>query len=163
MLKAFSTVSVVLFFCGLPALAQGIEATQTMERIVKMEYEDGSTEFEFIPVDEAEPGEELVYLMNYRNQGDEPEGDVVMTLPVPDHMVYVEDSVLTETDGAEVDFSVDGGKSFAPREVLEVAEGEEVRKADAQDITHVRWTFARLGPPGEEGTLAFRASLTAMN
>lgn len=159
MLKVFSTALCLLLVTGLPASASGIQATRTMERIVQMEYEDGSTEFEFVPAEATTPGEELVYLMNYRNEGDEPEEGVALTLPVPDHMVYVEDSVLTETDGAKVDFSVDGGKSFAPRDALTIEEGEEIREAGAQDITHVRWTFARLIAPGEEGTLAFRAIL----
>ena len=159
MLKPLSVFLSACLLCGLPAAASGLAATQSMERVVQMEYEDGSTEFEFVPADTAKPGEELVYLVNYRNEGDEPEGDVVMTLPVPDDMVYVEDSILTEAEAAKVDFSVDGGKSFAPRDDLIVAEGEDVREAGARDITHVRWTLRRAVAPGEGGTLAFRATL----
>jgi hypothetical protein len=71
-------------------------------------------------------------------------------------MIYVDDSVIA--DNAAVDFSVDGGKSFAPRDDLVIEDGDNVRMASADEITHVRWTFARV-TPGEEGMLAFHAIL----
>lgn len=140
-----------------PAAADVLITAGSVEKVVSMEYEDGSTETEYVPTEAAEPGEELAYVVSFRNEGPEPEDGLVMTVPVPDDMVYVEDSVVA--DNARVDFSVDGGRSFAPRDGLLVAEGEEVRPASADEITHVRWTFARAVAPGEEGMLAFHAML----
>ena len=163
-MKVFSTprslIAAGLMACALPAaapaMADVLVSPGTVEKVVSMEYEDGSTETEYVPADEVTPGEELAYVVSFRNESAEPESGVVMTVPVPDDMVYVEDSVVAYD--ASVDFSVDGGKSFAPRDGLVIEEGESIRMASADEITHVRWTFARV-TPGEQGMLAFRAVL----
>lgn len=141
-----------------PAAADVLVSAGTVEKVVSMEYEDGSTETEYVPTEAVEPGEELAYVVSFRNEGEEPEEGVVIPVPVPDDMVYVEDSVIADAEDAAVEFSADGGKSFAPRDGLVVADGEETRPASADEITHVRWTFARV-VPGEEGMLAFHAML----
>ena len=158
MLKFVFLAMTGLLAAASPAMADVLVSPGTVEKVVSMEYEDGSTETEYVPAEVVEPGEELAYVVSFRNEGEEPEEGVVMTVPVPDDMVYVEDSVIADADDASVDFSVDGGKSFAPREGLVVADGEEIRPASADEITHVRWTFARV-VPGEEGMLAFHAML----
>lgn len=153
---SLSALAAALLGAAVPASADVLLSAGTVEKVVSMEYEDGSTETEYVPAEEVTPGEELAYVVSFRNESAESENGVVMTVPVPDDMVYVEDSVIAYD--AAVDFSVDGGKSFAPREGLLVEEGESTRKASAREITHVRWTFARV-TPGEEGMLAFRAVL----
>lgn len=142
---------------GLPSAADVLVSPGTVEKVVSMEYEDGSTETEYLPTETVEPGEELAYVVNFRNEGSQSENGVMMTVPVPDDMVYVENSV-TAYD-ASVEFSVDGGATFAPRDGLVVADGDTVRPASADEITHVRWTFTRV-VAGEQGTLAFHAVLT---
>lgn len=159
MLKVLPASLSFLAVCAmsaLPAQADVLLSSASVEKVVSMEYEDGSTETEYVPTEAVEPGEELAYVVSFRNDGAEPADSVVMTIPVPADMIYVEDSVIA--DNAAVDFSVDGGKSFAPRDGLVIEEGEQIRKASADDITHVRWTFARM-TPGEEGMLAFHAIL----
>ena len=159
MLKVLPTSFCFLAVCtvaALPVQAEVLLSSASVEKVVSMEYEDGSTETEYVPTEDVEPGEELAYVVSFRNDGAEAEDSVVMTIPVPEDMVYVEDTVIA--DNAVVDFSADGGKSFAPREGLVVEDGEETRQASAAEITHVRWTFARM-TPGEEGMLAFHAIL----
>lgn len=159
MFKVLPTSICVLAVCAviaLPAKADVLLSSASVEKVVSMEYEDGSTETEYVPTEVVEPGEELAYVVSFRNDGAELEDSVVMTIPVPEDMIYVDDSVIA--DNAAVDFSVDGGKSFAPRDGLIVDDGELTRKASADEITHVRWTFARM-TPGEEGMLAFHAIL----
>ena len=159
MFKVLSTSFSFLAACavaGLPAHADVLLSSASVERVVLMEYEDGSTETEYVPAEAVEPGQELAYVVSFRNDGAEEEDSVVMTIPVPDDMVYVDDSVIA--DNAAVDFSIDGGESFGPRDSLLVEDGEMVRMASADEITHVRWTFARM-TPGEEGLLAFHAIL----
>ncbi len=159
MFKVLPTSFCFLAACAvafLPAQADVLLSSASVEKVVSMEYEDGSTETEYVPAGAIEPGEELAYVVSFRNEGAEPADSVVMTIPVPEDMIYVEDSVIA--DNAAVDFSIDGGKSFAPRDGLVIEDGEEVRMASADDITHVRWTFARM-TPGEEGMLAFHAIL----
>ena len=159
MFKVLPTSFFFLAACAvalMPAQADVLLSSASVERVVLMEYEDGSTETEYVPADAVEPGQELAYVVSFRNEGAEEEDSVVMTIPVPEDMIYVDDSVIA--DNAAVDFSVDGGKSFAPRDDLIIEDGEETRMASADEITHVRWTFARM-TPGEEGMLAFHAIL----
>lgn len=156
MRKLASLAMTSLLAAALPAGADLLVSPGTVEKVVSMEYEDGSTETEYIPAEAVEHGEELAYVVSFRNEGAEPASGVVVAVPVPEDMVYVEDSVIA--DDASVDFSVDGGKSFAPREGLLVEDGETTRRAYAAEITHVRWTFDRV-VPGEEGMLAFHAVL----
>jgi uncharacterized repeat protein (TIGR01451 family) len=159
MFKVLPTSFCFLAACAvalLPAQADVLLSSASVEKVVSMEYEDGSTETEYVPTEAVAPGEELAYVVSFRNDGAEPADSVVMTIPVPEDMVYVDDSVIA--DNAAVEFSVDGGNSFAPRDGLVIEDGEQVRMASADDITHVRWTFARM-TPGEEGMLAFHAIL----
>ena len=159
MLKVFPVSLCLLAVCtvvALPVRAEVLLSSASVERVVSMEYEDGSTETEYVPVEAVEPGEELAYVVSFRNEGAVEEDSVVMTIPVPEDMIYVENSVIA--DDAAVDFSIDGGKSFAPRDGLLIEDGDYIRKASAEEITHVRWTFARM-TPGEEGMLAFHAIL----
>ncbi|HPF23573.1 MAG: hypothetical protein R3C08_07215 [Hyphomonas sp.] len=156
MRKLVSLAMTGLLAAALPAAADLLVSPGTVEKVVSMEYEDGSTETEYVPTEAVEHGEELAYVVSFRNEGAEPADGVVVAVPVPQDMVYVEDSVIA--DDASVDFSVDGGKSFAPREGLLVEDGETTRQAYAAEITHVRWTFTRV-VPGEEGMLAFHAVL----
>lgn len=153
----FVALAMTGLLAALPAGADLLVSPGTVEKVVSREYEDGSTETEYVPTEDAEPGEELAFVVNFRNEGEEPQQGIVMTVPVPEDMVYVEDSVIA--DDADVEFSADGGKSFAPRDGLVVADGEAIRPAAADEITHVRWTFARMVAPGEEGMLAFHAVL----
>ena len=50
--------------------------------------------------------------------------------------MYVDGSAFGP--GTEIQFSVDGGATFAPAGELNVSENGEVRQAEANDFTHVR-------------------------
>ncbi len=140
-----------------PAEVPGLQASPTVERVIEMESEDGSTEVEYVPLDTASPGEELVYSLNFQNGGDAPVDGVVLILPVPEEVSFVEDSATTEE--AAVDFSVDGGNTFSPWDALATPEGDTTSILATATITHVRWTLRDKIAPGQEGTLSFRAVL----
>ncbi|MEZ5945476.1 MAG: hypothetical protein R3C13_06635 [Hyphomonas sp.] len=144
-------------FLAMPAFAAGLSAEQVIERMIVTESEDGSTEVELVPAETVTPGEELVYSLNFRNDGEAAAENVVLTVPVPSEVSYVENSAAT--GGALVAFSADGGKSFAPRGDLKVSVDGESREALAGEITHVRWTFRNKIEPGSSGTLMFHAIL----
>ncbi|MEZ5997335.1 MAG: hypothetical protein R3B98_01405 [Hyphomonas sp.] len=153
--------SAVVALCGLllagPSFAAGLSAEQVIERLIVTESEDGSTEVELVPADTVVPGEELVYSLNFRNDGEVAAENVVLTVPVPSEVSYVENSA--SAGGAVVAFSADGGKSFAPRGDLKVSIDGEQRAALAGEITHVRWTFRKKIDPGSAGSLTFHAIL----
>ncbi len=97
------------------------------------------------------PGDRLVFVLNYRNQGDRPATDFVVTNPLPEAVAYA------GTDDARADVSVDGGRTWGKLDTLHVANADGTeRAARADDVTTVRWAFAQPIPVGEAGRLTFR-------
>ncbi len=101
------------------------------------------------------PGGEIVYTVKFENAGDKPANDVVVTNPVPEHMRYVANSA--GGPGTEVTYSVDGGKSFAAPDRLNVRGPEGERVATADDYTHLRFRLLNPLPPGSVAYARFRA------
>ena len=78
-------------------------------------------------------------------------------MPVPGEVSYVENSATGQ--GAAIAFSIDGGKSFSQRGALKVTVDGEERLAKADQITHIRWTFASDIAPGAKGGVGYLAVL----
>lgn len=149
------------FVIGLPALSQEIVVEQMVERVIVIEDEEGGLEMELLPADEVKPGEQLFYSVTYSNAGETPAENVVLTLPVPDDVNLLEDSAVAEYDEASVDFSLDGGETYVPREDL-VSEDITLTQTEIampEGITHMRWTFNREIPPKDSGKIFFAAIL----
>lgn len=97
------------------------------------------------------PGDRLVFVLNYRNQGAKPATDFVVTNPMPGAVAYQG----TADAGAIV--SVDGGRSWGTLSALKVRKADgTVRAAYPEDVTHVRWTMRTPIPAGAAGKLSFR-------
>ena len=100
------------------------------------------------------PGDRLHFVLAYKNEGQQPAADFVVTNPVPAAVAY------TESDGEGAVLSVDGGKSWGELAALRVKESDgTLRPAGPQDVTHVRWKFTRAIPAGGAGKLSFRATV----
>ena len=97
------------------------------------------------------PGDRLVFILSYRNEGPAPAANLVVTNPVPPAVAY-----QGANDGvAEV--SVDGGRSWGALSRLFVREpGGQQRGARAEDVTHIRWALKQGVPAGAQGKLSFR-------
>ena len=97
------------------------------------------------------PGDRLVFVLSYRNNGAAPASDFVVSNPIPDSVVF--DG--TESPGAV--YSVDGGRNWGPLSALTVrgADGNS-RPATQADVTGVQWRFAQPIPAGSGGQLRFR-------
>ena len=96
------------------------------------------------------PGDRLVFSTSYRNAGSEAVENFVVTNPLPGAVVLAQD------DPAFL-VSIDGGTKFAALSGLTVAaEPSGTRPAVAADVTHIRWTLARL-EPGASGNLSYNA------
>ena len=96
------------------------------------------------------PGDRLVFSTSYRNGGSEAVDNFVVTNPLPGAVVLAQD------DPAFL-VSVDGGTVFAALSGLTVAaEPSGTRAALPADVTHIRWTLARL-EPGASGSLSYNA------
>jgi uncharacterized repeat protein (TIGR01451 family) len=97
------------------------------------------------------PGDKLVFVLNYRNQGAKPATDFVVTNPMPGAVAY------QGTPDAGAIVSVDGGKSWGPMASLKVRKADgTVRAAYPEDVTHVRWAMKAPIPVGAAGKLSFR-------
>ncbi len=147
----------VAFWIAAPALAGTLTAVQVIERRTLVKTADGGTEIQYVPVERAAPGDVLRYTTVFDNQGSEAATDIVLAVPVPDVVTYLEGSA--SLGEAVVEFSADGAKTFARREQLTVKDQNGVRRAAAGDITHVRWSLTRPLLPGEKGRVGFEAVL----
>lgn len=118
---------------------------------------DGTRRTQRVPASRVEPGSEVVYEVGYSNTGPKPM-QVIITNPLPEDLVY--QSYAARSVGAQLEVSVDGGRSFGPlaRQRVPMA-GAAPRPATERDITHVRWTTARPVKPGEAGYVSLRAKL----
>jgi uncharacterized repeat protein (TIGR01451 family) len=125
---------------------------------ITMTNEAGQEVTKRMPAGKVVPGDEVIYTVHFVNRGTEPASDVVITNPIPDHMVFtkVEDSPRA----ASVSMSADGGSLYdSPRNLTVKDAKGQPRPAKSSDFTHVRWVFQDSLEPGAEGSVSFRAQL----
>ena len=103
------------------------------------------------------PGDDVVYTITFTNISDETAENIVITNPISGELTYVEGSAFGP--GTRIEFSVDGGLSFAAANELTVSEDGEVRAARAEDFTHIRWVMQNELQAGAQGLARFRARL----
>ena len=107
------------------------------------------------------PGDVLQYQLRFTNQSQGDVRGVVFTNPVPAGLRYVDGSAGADRQDVAVEYSTDGGKTFAASPtVTEVVAGRRVQKpASPAQYTHVRWTVRGSIAPGASVTAQFRATL----
>ena len=119
--------------------------------------ESGDTTRRLVPAETVVPGEDVIYTITFTNISDDSAENIVITNPISANLTYVDGSAFGP--GTLIEFSVDGGRSFASADRLMVgAEGAE-RPAEAADFTHVRWTMQNDLAAGAQGFARFRATL----
>lgn len=118
---------------------------------------DGNPQRRLVDASKVVPGDEVVYTVSFANISDEPAENVVITNPLPAELSYVDGSAFGP--GTEVQFSVDGGQSFAAASELKVLDDGNQRPASAADFTHIRWVITNEIAPGAQGIAQFRARL----
>lgn len=143
---------------GLAAPVSALTASQVVEKEIVVINADGSETTRRAPAETVVPGERIVYTLNYTNDKSEAASDLVLTMPVPDVVKFIEGSA--ENKMSVVTYSTDGGQSFAPRQSLMVQtdDGNWV-PAGSEDLTHVRWRVAGPVQAGQTGQLAFKGVL----
>lgn len=163
MTKKIITVVSMLLLLSLQAMAAAkgtIELKSVSEVDVIVANDKGEREVKRVDASKANvvPGDTVIFTNYYTNKGDKPASDVVITNPMPEHMLYTEGTA--EGTGAKIEFSVDKGKSFAPAGKLKFkdAQGKE-RPASASDYTHIRWTMEKPVGKGASGSVSFKAKV----
>jgi len=147
-----------LLLVGGNAMAQqgGIKLEHKAEQWDTVIDENGAEQTQLVEAANVLPGEEVLFTVTYTNNSDSPAEDVVITNPVPDHMVYVDQSAAG--DNTTMAFSVDGGGSFGAAASLTVSDATgQPRAAVGSDYTHVRWVVDNDIAPGATGAVQFKA------
>lgn len=134
-----------------------IEVKTLAEVEIVVKNDKGKTEVKRVDAakEKVPPGGVVIFTSRYTNKGKQPATGIVITNPIPKHMTYVD--LSAEGKGAKIEFSIDGGKAYAPAEQLKVTDNEgRVRPALPKDYTHIRWTVAAPLAAGAAGTVSFR-------
>jgi len=114
---------------------------------------------EFLPADNARPGDLIEYRLVYSNAGDQPIQNILITDPVPIG-TRLDPPSASKPETGRVEFSIDGGKQFQPWPILlksRAPDGsEKLTEAKPEMVTHVRWGLEGAIPPEGEITLKYR-------
>ena len=112
-------------------------------------------------------GDVLIYTVEVRNTGRYAVESAVVVQPVPNHTVYVADSAVGP--GAEVDYSVDGGRTFDKPDNLQspraaaAAGGQDAightTRAAAGEYTQIRWRLHNRLKANSIAFVRFRAQV----
>lgn len=155
MVRLFAATFVILALAT-PVFAQGVEITN--QALVELRTVDANGEetIKYVIADRVIPGSVILYLITYANKGDAPAEGIVLTSQIPADLTFTEGSA--DIDGARVQFSIDGGKTYANREdlVVTTADGDE-RPAEASDLTNIRWTVRSALKTGKNRAVSYRA------
>lgn len=97
------------------------------------------------------PGDNLVFVVKYKNVGNSTASNFVVTNPLPSAVMFNGTS-----DGLEV-VSIDGGKNWGVLSNLRVSKADgTARPAQRSDVTHIKWNLNQPLTAGAEGKLIFR-------
>ncbi|WP_136523955.1 DUF11 domain-containing protein [Geomonas ferrireducens] len=108
----------------------------------------------------VQPGEEIIYTLNYVNSGTDAAKDVIISDPIPAGTSYIPGSA---SETGDLSFSIDKGKTFKKPTLLtyEVkgSTGKPEKKvASPDDYTDVRWTIPQV-PAGGKGSVSFKVKV----
>ena len=134
-----------------------IVAEQHVEKEVTIRAANGEERVERIKAETVVPGEQVIYSLRFSNKNDEPANAVVLVMPVPQEVSYMEGTVAGRD--ANVTFSADGGQTYVARGRLTVAEEGMQRPANSTEITHIKWTLKEALPANTNSEVSFRAVL----
>lgn len=141
---------------ALPSYA--LTASQTVQKEVVVQLPDGTETVSREAADLVTPGERVVYTLEFTNDDAQPATDLVLTMPIPDEIKFMEGTASNNNMTPE--YSADGGKNFSSREQLRVRDNDgTLITASSSDITHIRWTVPGPLAVGETGNLFFKGVL----
>lgn len=142
-----------LLCVGVAQAAGKLELENTVFEEIQVQTQDGRIERRQVPVTEVIPGDDVVYVIAYRNVGDGPVENVAITNPVPAGLRYVASAGAIPVS----EVSVDQGEQYGDLEDLTVPGPDgQPRAAEPGDVTHLRWIVPAL-PAGSEGAVSFTA------
>jgi uncharacterized repeat protein (TIGR01451 family) len=158
MLKGLAATVLLLQASALLAQEQGHLNVKTVVQKQQVRVDEaGKEQTELVDADKVVPGDHVIYTITFQNIGDEPAAHVVITNPVDANLTYIAGSAFGP--GMDMQFSVDGGKTFASLDALTVSEDGTERPAEPKDVTHIRWVMHEDLAAGAQGIARFAAVL----
>ena len=138
--------------------AAALTAKQTVEKETTVVGTDGSISTVRETVEKIVPGERVVYSLDYKNDEAAPANDIVLTMPIPSEVKYIDGTA--NAPQTNVTYSADGGESFSSRQAVMIIDaGGNVRSAGVDELTHIRWTVPGPVDAGQGGVLSFAATV----
>ena len=154
MRKMLVGLTLALLPSALVAQSSPVTVTSSIQAVKEVTDAKGVKTRTLVAPTTVIPATPIVVWINYKNAGATPVSNFVINNPVPNGVHF---TGLGENSGWGV-VSVDGGKSFGALATLKVTNADKsVRAAIPQDVTHVRWTFAKPIAANGSGTLSFYA------
>jgi len=153
-------IAFLLFFTSANAISQEqghLNVTSLVQMEEVSEGEIGERLTRLVPDETVIPGDVVIYTTTIENISDQAADDIVVTSPVPEHLSYVAGSAFGP--GMLIEFSIDGGVTFAAAEELTIDEDSQTRAATAEDYTHIRFELQDHLAAGAQGIARFRARL----
>jgi uncharacterized repeat protein (TIGR01451 family) len=112
---------------------------------------DGTMAVALVAPELIVPGDQLVFVVRYKNVGAQQATGFTVTNPLPKAVAF-----SGTADGNEI-VSIDGGKSWGKLSQLSVKQaGGKTRPALMTDVTHLKWNMNQPLTAGAEGKLIFR-------
>lgn len=95
-------------------------------------------------------GDQLIFIVNWRNAGERPLSALSLSNPVPE-------TVRIKADDPNMQVSVDGGLHWGRIDQLWMPTAlGGTRRATTEDVTHIRWAMPGTVSPGQSGRISYR-------
>ena len=161
MSKYIFTFIALMFFIPAVALAQPkITVNMKAEKEV-VEVVSGKKITKRVAAKSADPGQKLIFTLQYQNSGNDKATNVKVDNPIPENTTYIVGSGIGKN--SKMLFSIDGGKTYKQPSLLTyeatLPDGKKVKKqASPEQYTHVRWVISEV-LPGKAGTVGFQVRM----
>jgi uncharacterized repeat protein (TIGR01451 family) len=126
----------------------------TLQAELRLPPTAGGTAYRYVPATTIEQGQEINYTVRIANPDTAALPKPTVILPLPTNTHYVPESATGA--GADIQFSVDGGQTFAKPGALRSPANAE-RVASAGEYTHIRWQLRYALAPKAVLLARFRA------
>jgi len=151
---------IVLGLALLTALVTAVRATEAVELRTELIAEVRESvvvaerqTFRLVPATRLSQGQVVYYTVKITNPTPIFANKVQVSQLIPANTSYVAGSA--GGPGADIEFSIDGGQTFARAENLKQADGT---RAPPERYTHVRWSLRNPLAPGATALARFRAT-----
>ncbi len=129
-------------------------AEPDLELIAELRVPQSAGESIFVPARVFEQGQEIDYTVRITNPGAQPMEHVTVVQALPTNTRYVAGSATGA--GADIQFSINGGRSFARPAALRSMRDPALPAAPAE-YTHIRWQLRYALAPRAVVLARFRA------